>query len=746
MAQLVEETLLQNHIDTSLDQHNAEKTHTRQRDVVFSLWLERRAFSSGARKPSPINTGAASPTTMARLNTTNPLTTAIQRKKSLKERTERLPAHKSIADEPRTNIRSSNGSSRSKMSGASSQRNSRGSSAIFDIFSDDSPIIESSNSSPRKQKKTRTLKAANVNSLLLPIGQTPRQRPMVKLETDDFEKENDIMENTPERYTATREAPPQASPTRRNMAGIPRISRPDNTPLSPQRSRSPESETEEDCGDNSFNSLEDFIVSDNEDPSFHATSNSETEDEKALSPPPPPKSTRKRLMRGRRPDADVGKISLKDESFKASFRLEAEIPGIRRRSSSTEDSPRPVSQEGLNLSTKLKSLDLNGDNVPLSHLETKSARSIIELDCSPKILRPTSKKLETPPSSPKQARLRSPTKSKIRIPATPHRENVDAFWSQEETNTWNDQYSPRKEKSSSRTVIELLQDFDDSEEEELVVLEEDRSRESSSSSDIEIIPKMNTSVPTTPKPLSKTAMKKAEAEKNRAAKARRQSFNNKKADFAQTFFNALDQAASGGEVSRLAEPTGGVKITWSKTLNRTAGRAHWRGERVVSHGPNGETRGFSKTLHHATIELAEKIIDDEYRLINTLAHEYCHLANYMVSNVHDNPHGASFKSWGKKCTEAMKNHPVYGGQITVTTKHTYQIDYKYVWNCMTCGQEYCRHSKSIDTQRSRCGACRGALQQTKPKPRNVSPKKSTATPGQRKILDDVTKNLDEFVF
>lgn len=345
---------------------------------MCSLWLKRAPFLSGGCEPSSVNTVAAptpaSPTTMARLNTTNPLTTAVQRKKSLKERTERLPAHESISDEQRTNIRSSNGSSRSTLSGASSQRHSRGSSAIFDIFSDDSPVIECGNSSPQKQKKTRTLKAANVNSLLLPIGQTPRQRPVVKLETDDFEKENDIMENTPERYTTTREAPPQASPTRRNMARTPRISRANNTPLSGQRSQSPESETEEDCGDNSFNSLDDFVVSDNEDLSFHETSNSETEDEKPLSPPPPPKSTRKRLMRGRRPDADTEKKPLKDTSLKAPFRLEPKIPETLRLSSSTEDSPKPVSQEDLNLPSKLKSLDLNGDNEPASQLETKSTR------------------------------------------------------------------------------------------------------------------------------------------------------------------------------------------------------------------------------------------------------------------------------------------------------------------------------------------------------------------------------------
>lgn len=282
--------------------------------------------------------------------------------------------HESITDEQRTNPRSSHGSSTSTQSGASSQRHSRGPSAIFEIFSDDSSIVESGNSSPTKQKKTRTLKAANVNSLLLPIGQTPRQRPIVKLETDDFEKENDIMENTPERHTATREAPPQASPTRRNIARTPRRSHADNTPLSAQRSQSPESETEEDCEDNSFDSLDEFIVSDNEDLSFHETSNSETEDEKLPSPPPPPKSTRKRLMRGRKPDADTEKKPLRNTSLKAPFRLEPKIPETLRLPSVDEDSPKHMSQEDFNLSTKLKSLDLNGDNEPASQLETKSTR------------------------------------------------------------------------------------------------------------------------------------------------------------------------------------------------------------------------------------------------------------------------------------------------------------------------------------------------------------------------------------
>lgn len=308
---------------------------------------------------------------MARLNTANPLNTAVQRKRSLKERRDQFPLNDSTPDDRSTSARSSNGSSTSALSRASSQRHSRGSSAIFDIFSDDSSIRKGGNTSPGKEKKSRTLKAANVNSLLLPIGQTPRQRPSVKLETDDYEKENDILENTPEHHTTTREEDLQGSPTRRNVSRTPRRGRADNTPL---RLQSPKSETEEDSEDNSFDSLDDFIVSDNEDPSFHETSASETEDEVPASPPPLPKSTRKRLIRGRRPDSDTDKTPLNDILPKAPFRLEPRVPQTPRLCTVDEDSPKQVSQEDLNLSTKLNSLNINGDNEPATQLETKSTR------------------------------------------------------------------------------------------------------------------------------------------------------------------------------------------------------------------------------------------------------------------------------------------------------------------------------------------------------------------------------------
>lgn len=309
---------------------------------------------------------------------------------------------------------------------------------------------------------------------------------------------------------------------------------------------------------------------------------------------------------------------------------------------------------------------------------------------------------QTPPSSPsKDNHLRSPTKDRVRIPPTPYRESSDAFWSQETTNDWVDQHSPKK-------LDQLLREFEDSDDE--------RNREKS----FDIVPRSRNVKGREPKSPSKTAQKKAEIEQKKALMARKKSFDDKKAGLAYDFLKVLDNAVAGGQVQEMAKETGGVNIVWSKTLQTTAGRATWKRVRITDDDVSKPTK------HHATIELAERIIDSEDRLINTLAHEYCHLANNMISKVYNNPHGASFKQWGLKCKQALQDHPVYAGRIEVTTKHNYKIDYKYVWTCVDCAQNYGRHSKSIDPTKSRCGRCRGILQQIKPKPRNVSPKKKPA--------------------
>lgn len=269
----------------------------------------------------------------------------------------------------------------------------------------------------------------------------------------------------------------------------------------------------------------------------------------------------------------------------------------------------------------------------------------------------------------------SPSKKKLRIPTPPHRPSIDAFWKADIVNEWNDQYSPEKTLGSPRKgrFFKTLESI---------------------------------SPPASPGK-SQSPNKRSRAEINA-----RKEFENLKHGLAQDFLSELDRTITKGEVQRLSESTGGVKLIWSKTLNSTAGRANWRRETSKVRQLDGSVETIHK--HHASIELAEKVIDDEHRLINVLAHEFCHLANFMVSGIKDQPHGKQFKIWGRKCTDAFVERGV-----EVTTKHSYQIDYKYIWLCSNdgCGIDYKRHSKSIDIARHTCGACKSMLVQIKPVPR-----------------------------
>lgn len=265
-----------------------------------------------------------------------------------------------------------------------------------------------------------------------------------------------------------------------------------------------------------------------------------------------------------------------------------------------------------------------------------------------------------PPASPPRG-LVSPSKKLPRIPMTPHAPSADAFWDQQFVDDWNTEHSPRK----------LFQEA---------------------------------------KPEKPETTKAKTAKPGVAAREAKKTFQKSKHETAERFLAELDGTITQGELARLAATTGGVRIVWTNKLNTTAGRANWRRETLR---PKGSTSGSPlRILHHASIELAEKVIDDEHRLLNVLAHEFCHLANFMVSGITGNPHGREFKAWAAQCSRH------FGARgIQVTTKHTYEIDFRYVWTCAACATQYKRHSKSIDPRRHRCGLCRGELQQTKPVPR-----------------------------
>ncbi|KAI1371907.1 SprT-like family-domain-containing protein [Hypoxylon crocopeplum] len=200
-------------------------------------------------------------------------------------------------------------------------------------------------------------------------------------------------------------------------------------------------------------------------------------------------------------------------------------------------------------------------------------------------------------------------------------------------------------------------------------------------------------------------------EKRDAKKA----FNAVKEELARKFLEELDDRITEGQLGGLTKDTGGLRITWSKTLLTTAGRAHWKCKtlsRATKHADGSTSKTLESKQHYASIELASKVLSNEADLLNTVAHEFCHLAVFMLHGKPKAAHGPEFKAWGARCGRAFAHRG-----IRVSTKHSYDIEYKYVWRCAACAGEVKRHSRSVDTTRQRCGACRGQLVQVKPTPR-----------------------------
>ncbi|KAF1928916.1 uncharacterized protein M421DRAFT_420147 [Didymella exigua CBS 183.55] len=321
---------------------------------------------------------------------------------------------------------------------------------------------------------------------------------------------------------------------------------------------------------------------------------------------------------------------------------------------------------------------------------------------APPVARPST----PPPAPPSPTKLVSPSKKKPLIPKAPNlRPSLDAFWNPEVVNDWNDRHSPAKKLVSPKkqqwreNITKVMGGMD---------IEEGSSSDEAYASPV-TSPKKKAPRPQTTKNHSSVSEPTV-----KGVRAQRKDFADRKHALAEAFLAELDTTICSGKISNLSASTGGIQLIWSKTLKTTAGRANWRREviRIKTSSPGSPPAFRTETRHHCSIELAAKVIDDEERLYNVLAHEFCHLLTFMISEVRNNPHGAEFKTWGRKVSLAFADRGV-----EVTTKHSYAIEYKFVWECVSCGYEFKRHSRSIDTQRHSCGKCKGRLVQTKPAPR-----------------------------
>ncbi|KAG9528044.1 hypothetical protein KCU89_g13976, partial [Aureobasidium melanogenum] len=175
---------------------------------------------------------------------------------------------------------------------------------------------------------------------------------------------------------------------------------------------------------------------------------------------------------------------------------------------------------------------------------------------------------------------------------------------------------------------------------------------------------------------------------------------------AEEFIQELDEKLTGGQIAPMTALTGGVKISWNKRLTAKAGLAKCK-------------RGIPHGMSSATIELSDKLIDDQDRLLNTVAHEFCHVANILISG-DPRSHGSGFKEWGRKCEEAFIDLG-----IKVTRTHNYKAKFEFIWTCTEkqCGEEIGYHSKRLDPKKDRCRRCGGVLMQTNPVARVLKPRR-----------------------
>ena len=89
---------------------------------------------------------------------------------------------------------------------------------------------------------------------------------------------------------------------------------------------------------------------------------------------------------------------------------------------------------------------------------------------------------------------------------------------------------------------------------------------------------------------------------------------------------------------------------------------------------------------------------------DTLIHEMCHAAVTLLDKDTACVHGPKWKLWTKK---AMRIFPT----LDIGVYHTFDINFKYKYECSKCGKKYGRHSKAINVDFERCGVCDGRLEE-----------------------------------
>ncbi|EFN62275.1 Acidic repeat-containing protein [Camponotus floridanus] len=136
-----------------------------------------------------------------------------------------------------------------------------------------------------------------------------------------------------------------------------------------------------------------------------------------------------------------------------------------------------------------------------------------------------------------------------------------------------------------------------------------------------------------------------------------------------------------------------MSIEWNIRMRGTAGFCYNK----------KSIRTLSGVVKSSRIVLATKIVDTPDRLRDTLIHEMCHAATWLINDISDG-HGPFWTKWANKAMETFPELP------PIRRCHDYDIKTKYTYRCTGCGYSIGRHSKSLDIERKRCGHCLGKFE------------------------------------
>jgi hypothetical protein len=129
--------------------------------------------------------------------------------------------------------------------------------------------------------------------------------------------------------------------------------------------------------------------------------------------------------------------------------------------------------------------------------------------------------------------------------------------------------------------------------------------------------------------------------------------------------DALDVSHDDGQVASVAsDARPPLRAAWKEHRSRDesgdGGRQQMRGRR--GEGGTGDTGLEGAEILTASIELSSKIVDNADRLRCTLAHELCHVAQWVVNREAKPPHGDAFRLWANRVEEydpSLKVSPAF---------------------------------------------------------------------------------------